>query len=101
MSQRTPDHLVNPGLLFKLRESHQLSILSGEQKFSLVLTARVHDPDHTTVPSTFVPWKKSGIFPSDRRIFPVGTGIKLDLCFCIIPTVGLYGKLGEVTATHN
>jgi len=28
MSQRTPDHLVNPGLLFKLRESHQLSILS-------------------------------------------------------------------------
>ena len=31
----------------------------------------------------------------------MGTGIKLDLCFCIIPTVGLYGKLGEVTATHN
>jgi len=28
MSQRKPDHLVNPALLFKLRESHQLSILS-------------------------------------------------------------------------
>jgi len=28
LSQRTPDHLVNPGLLIKLRESHQLSILS-------------------------------------------------------------------------
>ncbi len=55
----------------------------------------------TTVPSTFVPWKKSGIFPSDRGIFPLGTRIKLDLCFCIIPTVGLYGKLGEVTATHK
>ncbi len=33
------------------------------------------------------PLEKSGIFPSDRGIFPVGTGIKLDLCFCIIPTV--------------
>ena len=41
-------------------------------------------------------WEKSGIFPSDLGIFPMGTGIKLDLCFCIIPTVGLYGKLGEV-----
>ncbi len=51
----------------------------------------------TTVPSTFVPWKKSGIFPSDRGIFPMGTGIKLDLCFCIIPTVGLYRKLEDVS----
>ena len=45
--------------------------------------------------------EKSGIFPSDLGIFPMGTGIKLDLCFCIIPTVGLYGKLGEVAATHK
>jgi hypothetical protein len=26
------------------------------------------------------------------------TGIKLDLCFCTIPTVGFYGKHGEVTS---
>ena len=32
--------------------------------------------------------------------YPRTIGIKLDLCFCTIPTVGLYGKLGEITATH-
>jgi hypothetical protein len=55
----------------------------------------------TTVPSTIVTWKKSGIFPSDIGIFPRTIGIKLDLCFCTIPTVGFYGKLGEITATHH
>ena len=52
------------------------------------------------MPSTIVTWKKSGIYPSDRGIYPRTIGIKLDLCFCTIPTVGLYGKLGEITATH-
>ncbi len=55
----------------------------------------------TTVPITIVPWKKSGIYPSDRGIYPRTIGIKLDLCICTIPTVGLYGKLGEITATHK
>ncbi len=32
----------------------------------------------TTVPSTIVPCKKRGIYPSDRRIYPRTTGIKLD-----------------------
>ncbi len=53
------------------------------------------------MPSTIVPWKKSGIHPSDPGIYPRSICIKLDLCICTIPTVGLYGKLGEVTATHN
>ena len=52
------------------------------------------------MPSTIVTWKKSGIYPLDRGIYPRTIGIKLDLCFCTIPTVGLYGKLGEITATH-
>ena len=51
-------------------------------------------------PVQLSPGKKVG-YPSDRGIYPVGTGIKLDLCFCIIPTVGFYRKLGEVTATHK
>jgi hypothetical protein len=55
----------------------------------------------TTVPSTIVPCKKRGIYPSDRVIHPMTTGIKLDLCFCTIPTVGFYGKQGEINATHN
>ena len=51
----------------------------------------------TTVPSTIVPCKNRGIYPSDRGIYPMTTGIKLDLCFCTIPTVGFYGKHGEVS----
>jgi hypothetical protein len=43
------------------------------------------------------PMEKSGIFPSDHGIYPGTIGIKLDLCFCIIPTVGLYGKYGEIS----
>ena len=54
----------------------------------------------TTVPITIVTWKKSEISPSDIGIFPGTIGIKLVLFFCTIPTVGLYGKLGEITATH-
>ena len=54
----------------------------------------------TTVPSTIVTKKKREIFPSDIGIFPGTIGIKLVLFFCTIPTVGLYGKLGEITATH-
>jgi hypothetical protein len=45
--------------------------------------------------------KKWDISHGHRDISHGHIGIKLDLCFCIIPTVGLYGKLGEVTATHN
>ena len=33
--------------------------------------------------------------------YPRTICIKLDLCICTIPTVGLYWRLGEVTATHN
>ncbi len=51
----------------------------------------------TTVPSTIVPCKNRGIYPSDPGIYPMTTGIKLDLCVCTIPTVGFYGKYGEVT----
>jgi hypothetical protein len=52
----------------------------------------------TTVPSTIVPCKNWGIYPSNPGIYPMTTGIKLDLCFCTIPTVGFYGKHGEVTS---
>jgi hypothetical protein len=65
---------------------------------SQCLSLYIHN---TTVPTTIVPWKKSGIYPLDRGICPRTICIKLDLCICTIPTVGLYGKLGEVTATHN
>jgi hypothetical protein len=51
----------------------------------------------TTVPSTIVPCTKRGIYPSDRRMYPRTTGIKLDLCICTIPTVGFYRKHGEVS----
>ncbi len=54
-------------------------------------------PGDTTVPSTIVPCKNRGIYPSDRGIYPMTTRIKLDLCFCTIPTVGFYGKHGEVS----
>ena len=52
----------------------------------------------TTVPSTIVPCKKRGIYPSDHGIYPRTIGIKLDLCICTIPTVGFYRKHGEVTS---
>ncbi len=54
---------------------------------------------NTTVPSTIVPCKKLGIYPSDHGIYPGTIGIKLDLCFCTIPTEGFYRKHGEIT--HN
>jgi hypothetical protein len=41
---------------------------------------------------------KTGGYPSDPGIYPMTTGIKVDLCICTIPTVGFYGKHGEVTS---
>ena len=49
-----------------------------------------------------------GISPAGRRISPAGGGIypsasgkNLDFCRCTIPTVGFYGKLGEIASTHH
>ena len=52
--------------------------------------------EFTKVPSTlfFVPWKNQRISLRPRDISH-GPTIKLDLCICTIPTVGLYGKHWE------
>ena len=42
-----------------------------------------------------------GIPPAGGGIYPSAGGRNLDFCLCTIPTVGLYGKLGEITATHH
>jgi len=52
---------------------------------------------HTTVPSTIFPCKKRGIYSSDHGIYPGTIVIKLDLCFCTIPTLGFYRKHGEIS----
>ena len=42
-----------------------------------------------------------GISPAGRGIY-LSPGVRnLDFFLCTIPTVGLYGKLGEIAATHN
>ena len=48
-------------------------------------------------PVKFVPCKKRGIYPSDHGIYPGTIGIKLDLFFCTIPTLGFYRKHGEIS----
>ena len=42
----------------------------------------------------------SGIHPAGGGIYPSAGGKNLDFCLCTIPTVGLYGKYGEITATQ-
>ena len=42
-----------------------------------------------------------GISPAGGGIYPSARGINLDLCLCTIPTVGFYGKIGKITATHH
>ena len=42
-----------------------------------------------------------GISPAGGGIHPSARGINLDFCLCTIPTVGFYGKIGEITATHH
>ena len=41
-----------------------------------------------------------GISPAGGGIYPSASGRNLDFCLCSIPTVDLYGKLGEIAATH-
>ena len=53
----------------------------------------------TTVSST-IDFFGGGISPSGGGINPSAGGRNLDFCLCTIPTVGLYGKLGEIAATH-
>ena len=52
-----------------------------------------------TVSST-IDFLGGGISPAGGGIYPSARGRNLDFCLCTIPTVGLYGKLGEIAATH-
>ena len=42
-----------------------------------------------------------GISPAGRGIYPSPGVRNLDFCRCTVPTVGLYGKLGEIAAAQH
>ena len=43
---------------------------------------------------------KSQSYPAGGGIYHSAGGEKIDFCLCTIPTIGLYGKHGEITATQ-
>lgn len=48
-----------------------------------------------------VPEKYLGIYPLNSGIYPSDHCINLDLCICIIPRVGFYGRCGEISINYS
>ena len=55
----------------------------------------------STTVSSSIDFFSGGIYPAGEGIYPFASGKNLDFYLCTIPTVGLNGNQGEITATHN